>query len=588
MALIKQLFYPSLANVLIVGGLSFITFFWTFWVFHKPFLIAPVVVAIALRLLLSYLILSDYSASWSKASPRAFLIKTFISVGAFVIYVPIFHGQVRIALLISELFIYLFSVNFLMYAYQYLVNYSSHRGKKRLVIFGAGEAGNQVAAEFSKYKQYQLRAFVDDATDLNHRSINGVKICTRKMIKNRYRDNQIDLLIIALPSAPLKTIEGIYDFCLQIATEVKVLPSLNKILLDKPYAEQLHSIKIEDLLARRPTDLDQQFIKNFVKDKTVLITGAGGTIGGEVARQCLDFAAKQLILLDHSEFLLYQIEQDLLGNNVAQGRIKAVLLSVVNQVALKDLFKQYPIDIVIHSAAYKHVPMVEANIKQGIINNVIGTKHIIDVAIAYKVQKVVLISTDKAVRPTNVMGATKRICELYAQNVPCLQTQIVSVRFGNVLGSSGSAIPLFENQIKAGGPVTVTHPDITRYFMLIGEATQLVLQAAALGEGGEVFILDMGEPVNILSLAKRMIKLSGAKNIDIEFTGLRAGEKLYEELLINDSDKKTSYPSITVAQKDDYDIDALNRDIDNLLLADNPLTVLPIIVPEFKHQSHHD
>ena len=260
--------------------------------------------------------------------------------------------------------------------------------------------------------------------------------------------------------------------------------------------------------------------------------------------------------------------------------------SVANRESLEETFKIYKPQVVIHAAAYKHVPLVEANISEGIVNNVVGTKNTIDLSIKYGVEKFVLISTDKAVRPTNVMGATKRICELYAQNSNGKGTDIVAVRFGNVLGSSGSVIPKFKSQIENGQNITVTHPDITRYFMLIPEACELVLQAGAIGTGGEIFILDMGEPIKIIDLAKKMIELSGQDGINIEFSGLRPGEKLYEELLIDDSDTKTDYESITVAKPTFYDIEKLNEDIISLLKIDDKLSKLKEIVPEFNHKTN--
>jgi FlaA1/EpsC-like NDP-sugar epimerase len=269
---------------------------------------------------------------------------------------------------------------------------------------------------------------------------------------------------------------------------------------------------------------------------------------------------------------------------VTGSSIISVMQTVRNIGFIENTFAKYKPQIVIHAAAYKHVPLVEENILEGISNNVIGTKNCIDLSIKYGVEKFVLISTDKAVRPTNVMGTTKRICELYAQNVKSDKTEIVAVRFGNVLGSSGSVIPKFKAQIEAGKNITVTHPDITRYFMLIPEACELVLQAASIGNGGEIFILDMGEPIKIVDLAQKMIDLSGRDDIKIEFCGLRAGEKLYEELLINDSDKKTDYESITVAGKTEYDINKLNSDIAELLVVENKLEKLKEIVPEFDHK----
>ena len=350
-----------------------------------------------------------------------------------------------------------------------------------------------------------------------------------------------------------------------------------KLLSLKNREKKLKDLSIEDLLARHPKDLDKESIKNFIDSKIILITGAGGSIGSEISRQCLEYGAKQLILLDHSEYNLYSI-----GEELKSHKAVLVMQSVVDKASMEKVFETYKPQIVIHAAAYKHVPLVEQNIEQAIINNVIGTKNSIDLSIKHGVEKFVLISTDKAVRPTSVMGATKRICELYAQNVPCRETEIVSVRFGNVLGSSGSVIPLFKKQIQEGGPLTITHPDVTRYFMLIGEACELVLQAASIGKGGEVFVLDMGEPVKILDLAKKMIELSSKEEIDISFIGLRSGEKLYEELFLDMREAKTQYDSIAVAQKTYMDIEKLNNDIAELITVEDKVTKLKEIVVEFK------
>jgi len=348
--------------------------------------------------------------------------------------------------------------------------------------------------------------------------------------------------------------------------KVKILTSKN---------EQLEDISIEDLLAREPKDLDIKAIGNFIKDKTILITGAGGSIGSEIVRQCYHFGATSLVLIDNSEFNLYQI-----GQEIPSATLR--LINVTEKETLTEIFKRINPDIVIHAAAYKHVPLCEENKAMAVKNNVLGTKNVIDVSIENGVKKLVIISTDKAVRPTNVMGATKRVTELYASNVDAKKTEIVAVRFGNVLGSSGSVIPKFKSQIEAGQNLTVTHPDITRYFMLIPEACQLVLQTATIAKGGELFILDMGEPIKILELAREMIKLYGKENeIDIEFTGLRAGEKLYEELLLDDSEKKTKYDSIFIASSTFYDITQLTHDIEVLLSSKNKVMALQKIVPEF-------
>jgi len=323
--------------------------------------------------------------------------------------------------------------------------------------------------------------------------------------------------------------------------------------------EKVEDLSIDDLLARHPKDLDTDAIASFIKGKNVLITGAGGSIGSEITQQCHHFGAASLTLVDNSEFNLYQIAEEL-------PEAVHALCSVTDYQSLEQLFSREHIDIVIHAAAYKHVPLCEENVDIAITNNIMGTKNVIDLSIKHKVPKMVIISTDKAVRPTNVMGTTKRIGELYAQNVDSKETEIVAVRFGNVLGSSGSVIPKFKKQIESGGPVTVTDKEMTRYFMLIPEACQLVLQAASIAKGNELFILDMGEPVKIHDLAQQMIKLYGKEDeIEITFSGLRPGEKLYEELLIDDSEKKTEYSSIFIANPTRYPIEQLENDIQALL-----------------------
>jgi FlaA1/EpsC-like NDP-sugar epimerase len=449
-----------------------------------------------------------------------------------------------------------------------------------VVIYGAGKAGIKLEEEF-RNSAFKVKYFVDDDKILQKRSIDGVKIVSKKELKRlTKKEKKFDLLVIAMPSATTKRVKEIYDRLNPYFKSIKILPSLEQILQNEAFSTQLKDISVEDLLARYPKDLDKTLIESFIKDKTVLITGAGGSIGSEIARQCVLFNAKQLILLDHSEYNLYAIAEEL-----CEYKPKLVMQSVVNKDFLDKTFEAHKPDIVIHAAAYKHVPLVEDNITEAILNNIIGTKNTIDCAIKHKVKKFVLISTDKAVRPTNVMGTTKRICELYAQNINTEEnTEIVAVRFGNVLGSSGSVIPKFKAQIASGGPITVTHPDITRYFMLIPEACELVLQAASIGKGGEIFILDMGEPIKIADLAKKMIELSGQKEIEIVFTGLRPGEKLYEELLIDDTEANTQYESITIAGKTSYDIVKLNHDIFELINAKEKLAKLKEIVPEFEHK----
>jgi len=570
-----------LLNIVVIILLTYITFMWTFWIFHESFLLHVVLIVSIVRIIASLLIFKDYSLSWSKATQKTFLMKSAVYLVAFALYMPYFYGDIFISLFVSELFVYLFAINFLMYGYYHFINKSNTTKNKSVAIYGAGKAGLKLEEEFNS-SEYKIQYFIDDNPLLQKRSIDGIRIISQKKLKSKVQDNPLDLLVIAMPSTSSTRIKEIYEEVNDYFSEIKVLPSIENILTDKPFSTQLKEISVSDLLARHPQDLDKNKISYFIKEKTILITGAGGSIGSELVRQCVKFGAKKLILLDHSEYNLYQIEQEV-GHKV---NIVCVMQSVVNKALLEKTFKLHSPQIVIHAAAYKHVPMVEENIEESILNNVIGTKNTIDVAITHGVEKFVLISTDKAVRPTNVMGTTKRICELYAQNVDGQNTEIVAVRFGNVLGSSGSVIPKFKAQIENGQNITVTHPDITRYFMLIPEACELVLQAGAIGKGGEIFILDMGEPIKIVDLAQKMIELSGRDDIQIEFTGLRPGEKLYEELLLDESDMHTAYESITVAAPTIYAIEKLTKDIDVLLTSKNKIDALHMIVPEFNHQTN--
>ena len=574
------MFGKTFLNFLVIIVLTIITFLWTTFIFHAQFLFEVCFIIIIFRIISSIFIFKDYSLSWSKATQKTFLIKSIVVLLPMLFYTPLFYGEVRIAFMITEGMSYLVSMSFLMYSYAYYINKSKVKKSKSLVIFGAGSAGTKLESEY-KNSKYKIKFFIDDNSSIQGRSIDSIPIVPRYTVKEKYEEKSLDLLVIAIPSAPSEIIKNIHNELSIYFKEVKVLPSLDDILENKNFSKQLKDISVEDLLARHPKDLDKEKISSFISDKTVLVTGAGGSIGSEICRQCKKFGAKKIILLDHSEFNLYSIEQALSGFETVP-----VMISVVNKESLNKVFEEHKPQIVIHAAAYKHVPLVEYNIEEGIINNVIGTKNTIDIAIKHHVKKFILISTDKAVRPTNVMGTTKRICELYAQNSNGNGTDIVAVRFGNVLGSSGSVIPKFKKQIEDGKNITVTHPNITRYFMLIPEACELVLQAGAIGKGGEIFILDMGEPIKIVDLAKKMIQLSGRNDITIEYTGLRPGEKLYEELLIDESDCTTDYESITVAKPTYYDIDKLNNDIISLLKTNDKLTQLKNIVPEFDHKAN--
>ncbi|EHC7502769.1 UDP-N-acetylglucosamine 4,6-dehydratase (configuration-retaining) [Campylobacter upsaliensis] len=346
---------------------------------------------------------------------------------------------------------------------------------------------------------------------------------------------------------------------------------------------EARDISIEDLLARKPKDLDNVVVAEFLKDKVVLVSGAGGTIGSELCRQCIKFGAKHLIMLDHSEYNLYQINENL---SKYREKITPILLSILDQKALDELLRQMKPDLILHAAAYKHVPLCEQNPHSAVINNILGTQILVDCAKKNGVKKFVMISTDKAVRPTSIMGCSKRVCELYTLGLSSEEFEVACVRFGNVLGSSGSVIPKFKAQIAANEPLSLTHPDIVRYFMLVDEAVQLVLQAGAIAKGGELFVLDMGEPVKIMDLAKKMLLLSNRTDLEIKITGLRKGEKLFEELLIDENDAKTQYESIFVAKNEKVNLSLLKEQIAKLVKseeAEEIAKILQEIVPEFKH-----
>jgi UDP-N-acetyl-D-glucosamine 4,6-dehydratase len=540
-----------------------------------------------MRVLLSFMIMDDYKLSWSSATSKSYLLKTIVGVLVFIISIPVFfmifkHPVIIFKMLLLELIFFLFIQNTIMLVYRHWVLKHKAKKIKRVVIYGAGKAGQKIAEEFND-TDYKVKFFIDDDEKVRQRTIEGTPVLSKERffeLSDLKLIRKYELLVIAMPSLNDKRlIKKIFDELNPYFHETRVLPSLKEILMDKSFFTQLRNIDVKDLLARHPKDLDEERIKNFIRGKRVLVTGGGGSIGSEICRQCCRFEADQVIVLDHSELDLYMINEEL-----SCKKVVPVLQSVRDRENLEKTFDRYRPQIVIHAAAYKHVPMVEYNMIEGITNNVIGTKNCIDLSIKYHVEKFVLISTDKAVRPTNVMGATKRICELYAQNSNYNGTEICSVRFGNVLGSSGSVIPKFTKQIQEGGPITITHPEITRYFMLIPEACQLVLQAASIGKGGDILILDMGEPVKIVDLAKNMIKLADRPDVQIEFTGLRPGEKLYEELLISDTDLNTEFESITIAQARKYDIDLLNQQIFSLLSVDDKIAMIKEIVPEFNHQ----
>ena len=429
-----------------------------------------------------------------------------------------------------------------------------------------------------KYINYYPVGVVDGRAELVGTYCENYVVRAKGEIPQMIKDSGAKTAIIALALYP-DELKQLYDELFAYG-----LKDIKLFSLLEDESKKIRDVSIEDLLARKPKDLDTKAIENFIKDKIVLVTGAGGTIGSEICKQCLKFGAKRLIMVEHSEFNLYSINEA----TGADARNELKMINVVYRHELEEVFAEFRPEVVVHAAAYKHVPLCEFNPHLAVKNNIVGTKNVIDLSKKYGAKKVVLISTDKAVRPTNIMGTTKRICELYAlnSNDAASDTQIVAVRFGNVLGSSGSVIPKFKRQIEANEPLTVTHPEITRYFMLVSEACQLVLQAASIARGGELFVLDMGEPVKIADLAKRMLQLAGKEELGIKFVGLRPGEKLYEELLIDENDKSTKYQSIFVTHSAKYDLEELSSQIEELSECEDAQVAdkLKRIVPEFSHR----
>ena len=434
-------------------------------------------------------------------------------------------------------------------------------GKKELIgsnmtkvmIVGAGDAGASIIKEIKQHPEYNKKVAVaidDDSRKIGKR-ISGVKIAAdRSKIKTMARKKGIDEIIVAIPSANHKEIQNILNECNKTKCKIKVLPSLGELINGDVSVSHLRDVEIEDLLGRDPVKVNLREISGYLEEKIVLVTGGGGSIGSELCRQIARFRPRRIIAMDIYENTVFELANEM-KSKYPQLEFEVVIGSVRSRERVHEVFEKYKPHVVFHAAAHKHVPLMEKNPKEAIKNNIIGTKNLIDMADEYSVSKFVLISTDKAVNPTNVMGATKRAGEMMLQEKSThSRTSYTAVRFGNVLGSNGSVIPIFRKQIENGGPVTVTHPDITRYFMTIPEAVQLVIQAGAMADGGEIFVLDMGEPVRIMDLAENIIRLSGyipRVDIDIEITGLRPGEKLYEELLLDEENmKKTAHQKIYV------------------------------------------
>ena len=474
-------------------------------------------------------------------------------------FMAIFTGGVR------------FSYRFLRMVQNKRLNHFNTPERQNYMIVGAGASGNAILQEVqsSKYLSMHVACFIDDNPGCQGKYLRGVPIVGgREKIAESVEKYDVDEIIIAIPSASRSELKPLLEICKETGRRIQILPGMYQIIKGDVNVSNLREVQIEDLLGRDPIEVNVDEIIGYVRDKVVLVTGGGGSIGSELCRQVARHSPRRLVILDIYENNAYEIQQEL-RRDYPELDLEVLIGSVRNTMRVDEIFREYRPDIVYHAAAHKHVPLTEDSPNEAIKNNVFGTLKVAAAADRYGTGRFVMISTDKAVNPTNIMGASKRICEMVIQNMNRKsRTEYVAVRFGNVLGSNGSVVPLFKKQIEQGGPVTVTHPDIIRYFMTIPEAVSLVLQAGAYAKGGEIFVLDMGEPMKILDLAKNMIKLSGYRvneDIRIEFTGLRPGEKMYEELLMQEEGlKETANRMIYIGRPIEYDDELFERQLERL------------------------
>lgn len=530
--------------------------------------------------LLLFVLFKLYCSVWRFASANEFLnVISACSASTLIQIVIMSFMKMRmpVSYYMMKYVILIVGVGSLRFAYRILRMLQEKRmglrkdSRKNTMVVGAGEAGAMIIKEFqnSRYLDQKVCCVIDDNEAKQGKYLRGVKIMGgRDDIRYLAHELQIDEIIVALPSASQSQVKEILQICQETGCELKVLPGLYQMINGEISVSKLRKVEIEDLLGREPIKLQVESVMGYVAGKVILVTGGGGSIGSELCRQIVAHKPKRLIIVDIYENNAYDIQQELKRKSPELDLV-VLIASVRNTHRMNSIFETYRPDIVYHAAAHKHVPLMEDSPNEAIKNNVFGTYKTAKAADKYGVQRFVLISTDKAVNPTNIMGASKRICEMIIQMMNNhSRTDFVAVRFGNVLGSNGSVIPLFKKQIEQGGPVTVTHPEIIRYFMTIPEAVSLVLQAGALAKGGEIFVLDMGEPVKILDLAKNLIRLSGFKpfeDIPIEFTGLRPGEKLYEELLMSEEGlRETENKLIHIGKPIEFDEERFRKELEEL------------------------
>ena len=454
---------------------------------------------------------------------------------------------------------------------EFFADSSVMENAKPTLIVGAGAAGTLLVRQMLMHPAMRMDpiAFVDDDPEKLRKDIYGVRILGAIKDIERIVDTMgITKVVIAMPSLPIKKLNEVYDVARKTGAECVILPNIDDVMSGNLHVQQLRNVEIEDLLGRDPVQLDQTMIEKQLRGKKILVTGAGGSIGSEICRQVAKFKPKEIVILGHGENSIYQLNMELVGKYSQHFTITPVIADVQDRKRIFEVMDKYRPDVVYHAAAHKHVPLMELNPREAVKNNILGTRNVAEAASHARVKAFVMVSTDKAVNPPNIMGATKRLCEMIVQDMATRSeyTKFVAVRFGNVLGSRGSVIPLFKKQIAEGGPITVTHPDIVRYFMTIPEAAQLVIQAGALARGGEIFVLDMGQPVKIVDLAKNLIRLSGYDegDIEIKFTGLRPGEKMYEELLNEgEVNPKQVFPKIHIGIADNSKINRVYNFIEN-------------------------
>ena len=551
-----------------------------------------------------------YKSLWQYASISELLnvLKACVIGGLmlFLVINPILHINFDVILMPFYILLLVFFIGGIRFAYRvvrrdrrFTLQLQSKSKWKNVLIVGGGDAGSTVIRELQINEDVKLRpvGVIDDDKSKQGRTLHGVDVVgTRHDIVRVVEEKNVDEILVSIPSMNGKEMKQILDICQKTPCKLKTMPGLYQLINGEVDIRNIRDVEIEDLLGRDPVETNLEEISNFIHGKVVLVTGGGGSIGSELCRQIASFNPKTLIIVDIYENSAYDIQNELKAMYGKGLDLKVIIASVRDFSRIRQIFKQYHPQIVYHAAAHKHVPLMEASPQEAIKNNVFGTLNVAKCAHEFKVSRFVLISTDKAVNPTNIMGASKRLAEMIIQSLnEHSRCEYVAVRFGNVLGSNGSVIPLFKRQIENGGPITVTHPDIIRYFMTIPEAVELVLQAGAMARGGEVFVLDMGEPVKIVDLAKGLIRLSGlelGKDIDIKYTGLRPGEKMFEELLLSEEGLlKTANKKIFIGRPPVESFERLQHHLDQLkcVLSDDKLVRerMKEIVTTYKEPDHH-